>query len=398
MEPLKQQDILQPQNLRKSSSSNNSFKGGASSSVVKSSLPILERGLHESVKNYNFRKRQAWLDHVKSASSDTLLVLEQLTPNDIKRIYQRVNLCGLIKSPVYQWCGCGYRRGEFQCNYAHLCKRCAKRKARHISKSIKENIRYLPTQINGWRQKRLRFLTLTIVSTSNPLNTRKFLVGALNRFLNRKYQKDRIDGTMASIHTEKSKVTEGLYHVHFHLMVYSRWLDVKGHTLSNEWKEATKGAGKIVHIEIIKNQNQAIDFLSNYLLKHNPGSFLERLKLFYKKRYFFRYGCFNKGSPKHIFFFQEEIICSVCFLKINHVLVNSEEGKYFGNLDPPALPKPITRFYAVCPGCGLKVCPEDWNFQHGTCVLCTSLAHAISYPSAKKHARSKFIIATTRLP
>jgi len=333
--------------------------------------PHIQRGSLESLRNYNFRLRQAWLDQIKLTDSDTLLVLEQLTPHEIQRIYQRVNLCGLIKSPVYQWCDCGVRRGEFQCNYAHLCKRCAKRKARKISKSIKVNIRYLPTQIKGWRQKRLRFLTLTIVSTSDPLEARSFLVGALNRFLNRKLQKEKIDGCISSIHTEKSKVHEGLYHVHYHLMVYSSWLDVRDHTLSNEWKAATKGAGSIVHIEVLRNQNQAIDFLSNYLLKHNPGSFMERLKLFYRKRYFFRHGCFNKGSPNHIFFFQEEVICAVCFQLISSVPVDSEEGKYFGDLDPPHSPKPITRFYAVCPSCCEHTRPEDWDSQFQMCQKCS---------------------------
>ncbi|GAH90277.1 unnamed protein product [marine sediment metagenome] len=331
---------------------------------------ILQRGPRESLLEFSKREFKSRQIYWESLENPALLVLEQLTPDDIQRIKQRVDLCGLIKSPVYQWCDCGFRRGEFQCNYAHLCKKCAKRKARKISKSIKENIRYLPTQIRGWRQKRLRFLTLTIVSTSDPLEARSFLVGALNRFLNRKLQKDKISGCISSIHTEKSKFHEGLYHVHFHLMVYSSWLDVRDHTLSNEWKTATKGAGSIVHIEVLRNQNQAIDFLSNYLLKHNPGSFEERLNLFYRKRYFFRHGCFNKGSPKHIFFFQEEVICAVCFQKISVVPVNSEEGQYFGDLDPPHLPKPITRFYAVCPSCCEHTRPEDWDFEHGMCELC----------------------------
>ncbi|GAI67452.1 unnamed protein product, partial [marine sediment metagenome] len=130
----------------------------------------------------------------------------------------------------------------------------------------------------------------------------------------------------------------------------------------------------IVHIESLRDQNQAIDFLSNYLLKHNPGSFIERLKLFYKKRYFFRYGCFNKGSPKHIFFLHEEIICAKCLIEIQHILVDSEEGKHFGDLDPPEFPKPITRFYAVCPGCDLKInsydCYHDWNYKLGLCKFC----------------------------
>ncbi|GAI79331.1 unnamed protein product [marine sediment metagenome] len=110
---LELQNILKEKKLNSLTSSHNCNSSGGLpvGSLSGSLLPILEKGINESLKNYNFRKRQAWLDHIKSSDSSTLLVIEQLTPENIERIKQRVNLCGEIKSPVYQWCGCGYRKG-----------------------------------------------------------------------------------------------------------------------------------------------------------------------------------------------------------------------------------------------------------------------------------------------
>ncbi|KKK70543.1 hypothetical protein LCGC14_2922930, partial [marine sediment metagenome] len=360
----------QQQNLSIESSSNNSLQAetldadAGESCLYKASIPPRAFKLLKS--------KPASASSINSSLTDSPTLLVTTTDNspDIPRLKQRVAMCGNIASPVYQFCNCGFRRGSYQCNYPHLCKKCAKRIARKISNEIKASVQFLPTQINGFRQKRLRFLTLTILTAKQPEECRKSLVGALNRFLNRTYQKARIEGAIASIHIEKSKFIDGQYHIHFHLMIYSQWLDNRNYTLSNEWKKATKGEGEIVHIEAIRNQNQAIDFLSNYLLKHSPFSFEERVDLFYKKRFFFRYGCFNKGSPKNVLILIEEHICAVCETKMQSVLSNSEEAKHFGHLPPPARPQPITKFFVICPSCDLKVHPQDFNFSTKLCYLC----------------------------
>ncbi|MBA7538973.1 hypothetical protein ES705_31251 [subsurface metagenome] len=349
---------------------NGNLVGGEKSLLPYSHNSELTRAPAESLKNYRFRLKLAKEESQELTNSSTLLVSSTDNSPDFQKIKERVELCGKISSPVYQMCNCGWRKGSFQCNYPHLCKKCAKRIARKISNEIKNSVRYLPQQIKGFRHKRIRFLTLTILTAKDPEECRKSLISSLNRFLNRKYQRDRINGAIASIHVEKSEFIEGQYHIHFHLLIYSSWLDNRNYTLSDEWKESTRGEGEIVHIEALRDQNQSIDFLSNYLLKHTPYTFEERVNLFYKKRFFFRYGCFNKGSPKNVLIFIQEKICAVCETKIQAILSDSEEGKHFGNLDPPARPKVITKFYAVCPSCDLRVHPEDFNLSTKLCYLC----------------------------
>ena len=299
----------------------------------------------------------------------TLLVPKQITrhfsqpsPEKIARIRHRVQLCGLTNSGYIAMCGCGFKFSEFRCGYVHLCPTCAKIKSRKLARSLRENVQFLNQQINGFRQKKLRFLTLTIKTSEDPEKQRKLLIKYLNRFLKRKYAKDRIDGCVASIHIEKSKNIVGEYHVHFHTILYSKWLDVRNHTVSTEWSKATYENGKYVYIEQIKGLNEAVNYISQYLTKSSSFSFDDKIKLFFNKRFFFTYGIFNKGNPKYCMVLLEKKLCLACGENLQFIGSHTEEYailKRAYETKPPPFPKIATKFLFKCSECDGEFYIED---------------------------------------
>lgn len=306
----------------------------------------------------------------------TLLINKQITRQKseiFERVKHRVELCGQINSGYMALCSCSYKFLEFRCGYVHFCPVCAKIKSRKLARTLKENLRYLNQQIKGFRDKRLRFLTLTIENVEDVEKGRRFLIKSLNTFLHRKKQ-ENILGCIASIHTEKSKSFVGKFHIHFHTILYSSWLPVRQGITSLEWQQATKGRGKYVYVEDIKGLNQAIDYISNYLNK-NSFSFENKFNLFFKKRFFFKYGCFNKSSPNYVLILQEKSVCAECGSDIQFLGSWTEEyqlikGAYEKH-PPPNYLKIVKKFFITCPKCDLNVVADDFSFSENSCKFCS---------------------------
>jgi len=252
---------------------------------------------------------------------------------DFKRVASRVGLCGSIQSGSAGICSnCGkHRVFEFKCNYAHFCKVCAKIKARAVYKELISNLLHLNKNIKGYRTKRLKFLTLSSIPFSDVEEGRKFINQSFDRLLRRKKIKDVVFGSVSSIEAEKSKDSEGKYHVHIHAILYSKWLPVRDHTLSKEWEAASKGKGKIVYVEQIKGLNNAVKYIANYVTKNNSMPFKDKFFKMFGKRFFFRHGCFNKGSKHNILVLKSRLICLDCGQVVDIYRRQTEEGEHIWN-------------------------------------------------------------------
>lgn len=239
-------------------------------------------------------------------------------------------------------CGCGFKKFPKKCNY-RICTECAKSRS----------FRFYKKYLKPLRKKRiarsiydlgLRFLTLTIINQENLEEGINYLYKSFYKFNRRSYLKERIFGGLGVIDIKKGN--DGLWNLHAHFIIDSRYLDVKSHKktgrdskLVQEWKHCTKGSG-VLYIERIRNHKGALNYVLKYLTKGISDLSVEEKASFFKqifgRRLLFTFGQFYKIKEIKVKF-----TCNDCGECYQYISVGTEEyeisEKWF---DPPPDPPP----------------------------------------------------------
>jgi hypothetical protein len=151
-------------------------------------------------------------------------------------------------------------RVRISANYCHdrLCLPCAAAKAAQVKANI----------ITACQGKLVRFMTLTLRHSRSSLRDqvdrlyREFAILRRRRFF-----KSNVAGGIAVMETKLSD-RDGLWHVHLHCLIETKWLDQK--QLSQEWLAVT-GDSSIVDIRQVQGE-EAIRYVAKYAAKGTDNS------------------------------------------------------------------------------------------------------------------------------
>ncbi len=232
-----------------------------------------------------------------------------------------------------------------KCNY-RICPDCSKTMA---WRSYNQFIEFLKTRkiARSIFSSGLRHLILTIKNEKDIAVGINKLYAYFKKFRRSKYANEKINdeirlkGGLGVIQVTKGE--DGLFHVHFHFIIDSSYLDMKSHKkkggdsrLVQEWKKCTGGDG-ILQVKRVRGYEGAL----NYVLRYVVGEFEEMssrdVALFFqatfKRRLLFTFGSFYKiKRPKKI-------------KKFQYVLPNSEEyEKFYASVKTKVDPQRVMGF------------------------------------------------------
>lgn len=145
---------------------------------------------------------------------------------------------------------------------------------------------------------RLRFLTLTLAHTSQPLAAQlDRLVAAFKKLRGTPLWKQRVRGGVAFLEVKLSDRT-GRWHPHFHVLVDSDFLPQS--VLSALWLDAT-GDSKIVDIRLVRDPEEISRYVTKYVTKPLSASVLrdaattvEAVAALHNRRLFISFGAWTK--------------------------------------------------------------------------------------------------------
>ena len=224
-------------------------------------------------------------------------------------------------------CSCGYIQTPKRCNY-RICPCCGKIRS---FKFYNQFIKYLKKQriARSIYDNGLRFLTLTIKNQRNLNKNITELYKAFTKLKRRNYFKERVKGGLGTIDVKKGK--NGLWNLHIHFIINSKYLDMKSHKktgkdskLVKEWKICTNGSG-VLYIERVRNHGGALGYILKYLTKGLKELSYKTKAIFFKatfgRRLLFTFGEFYKLKKQQ----KERVRCPECHGLYQYIAENSEE-------------------------------------------------------------------------
>ncbi|MEK6910529.1 MAG: protein rep [Nanoarchaeota archaeon] len=246
-------------------------------------------------------------------------------------------------------CNCNILKVKKRCNY-RVCEFCGKiRSYKFYDKYIEIiKVKPIPHYFNG---RGLKFLTLTIVNQSDMIKAIDELFESITRFKRDKYVKEHIYGGLGCIEVKVGN--DGLWNVHAHFIIDSRYLDMRSHNKTGQdtklvevWKRCSKGS-YIVDIRPVKGREGALRYVLKYLTKgiidltdKQKAEFFEKT---FGRRLLFTFGDFY-DIPKIT---KEKRVCKDCGGRYMYIYEGSEEydmifgvGRY--KREPP--PKDLNDF------------------------------------------------------
>jgi hypothetical protein len=211
---------------------------------------------------------------------------------------KRLRDCGTYKMGGIILCNCKPIPLIFRCNY-RICDYCSKRRSYRLHDKY---ITFLRSRkvARSLYARGLRLLTLTIKNTKTIEEGIDKLYESLRDFRRLKYIKERLEGGLGVIEVTKGK--DGLSHVHMHLIIESKYLDMKSHKkkggdsqLVKSWKKATGDSG-ILDVRRIESLSGALGYVLKYITKGTKGLSEEEAAIFFKAiskhRILFTFGTF----------------------------------------------------------------------------------------------------------
>lgn len=243
-------------------------------------------------------------------------------------------------------CGCGFKKFPKRCNY-RICTECGKARS---FKFYKKYIEYLKKKriARSIYDSGLRFLTLTIINQENLEEGINYLYRYFYKFNRRSYLKERVSGGLGVIDIKKGN--DGLWNLHTHFIIDSKYLDVKSHKktgkdskLVQEWKHCTGGSG-VLYIERIRDHKGALNYVLKYLTKGISDLSVEEKASFFKqifgRRLLFTFGEFYRMKEIKIKF-----KCEDCGLFYQYISVGTEEYEIFLETEKPPDPNLLPSYF-----------------------------------------------------
>ncbi|MDO8623318.1 MAG: protein rep [archaeon] len=304
-------------------------------------LLLIQRG------SVAFRQEPSNKDFPKSSEGALLLDLigisEQLKKDEkfIKQA-QKIRSCG--KSYSTFMCNCKFIKVRKRCNYI-ICPVCGNIRTEKLYKKFADLVKSKKVAMSIY-DTGLRFLSLTVKNVEDVIGGVDKLYSSFKKLRRRKYWKERVLGGIGAIDMKKGQ--DGLWNVHIHALIYSKYLDMKSHKkkggnakLVEEWKKCT-GGDSILDIKRVRSKGGALRYILKYLAKGiSDLSYEEKARFF--KLTFGRRLLFTFGSKKDKIFYGVKIpkkknLCRDCHSSFQYVSPLSPEGelseKYFSEKKP----------------------------------------------------------------
>ena len=275
---------------------------------------------------------------------DSLLLSEQLGKDEkFTKQAQKIKSCGKGYSTFM--CGCKFIRIPKRCNYI-ICSECGKIRSERFYKKF---IKLVKTKriARSIYDIGLRFLTLTISNIKNVIEGVDKLYYAFKKLRRRDYWKARVLGGIGAIDMKKDG--KGLWNIHIHALIFSRYLDMKSHKkkggnskLVQEWKQCT-GGDAILDIKRVNSHEGSLYYILKYLAKGITDLSYEQKAQFFKLT-FRRRLLFTFGKKKDKIFYgvkiiKEKTLCENCNCPYQYVSPFSKEydlaEAYFKKDKPP---------------------------------------------------------------
>jgi hypothetical protein len=239
-------------------------------------------------------------------------------------------------------CNCGFKRFPKKCNY-RICSECGRARS---FKFYKKYLKHLKKRriARSIYDGGLRFLTLTIENQKALSEGITKLNDSFIRLNRRTYFKNRVSAGIGVIDIKRGK--DGLWNLHIHFLIDSKYLDVKSHKqtgedakLVQEWKHSTNGSG-ILYIERVRGYEGSLGYVLKYLTKGIADLSIEEKASFFKqifgRRLLFTFGEFYK-IKEH----KEQFFCEKCGLFYQYIGMGTEEYEYSRRwFEPPPDPPP----------------------------------------------------------
>ena len=274
---------------------------------------------------------------------DSLYLSEQLGKDEKFEVQAyKLKSCGQFSTILM--CGCGFIKVPKRCNYI-ICSRCGKIRS---DKFYKRFIRLVKTKriARSIYDVGLRFLTLTIRNVRDVIEGVDKLYTSFKKLRRRDYWKNRVLGGIGSIDMKKAE--DGLWNIHIHALIFSRYLDMKSHKkkggdskLVQEWRKST-GGDSILDIKRVRSHEGALYYILKYLAKGiSDLSYEEKaefFKLTFRRRLLFAFGRKKDKIFYGIKIIKTPALCKNCHDPFEYIRLHSEEyesaEKYFSEKPP----------------------------------------------------------------
>lgn len=183
--------------------------------------------------------------------------------------------CGSTQAVVDRFCSCGSdarvlisadgQDARIKSNKCHhrFCKACGIERQRLITQNM----------LHFCAGKQLRFLTLTLKHTTEPLADQlDHLYDSFNRLRERVAWKEHVDGAAVFFEVKPADAADE-WHPHLHIIFEGR--KYPHHLIKSDWQEVT-GGSTIVDIRYVYNQEKAIGYVAKYAAKPLHASLYHR--------------------------------------------------------------------------------------------------------------------------
>lgn len=158
-----------------------------------------------------------------------------------------------------------YRLAGSTC-HDRFCVPCATERSYMISTNV----------LDVAKDKQIRFLTLTIKTTNEPLShSLDKIYRSFATLRRRLFWQQRVTGGVAFLENKWSDKGQR-WHPHFHCLIEGSWIDRK--LIQKAWREIT-GDSYIIDIRMPKSERQVIQYITKYASKPLNNTFLNHANL-----------------------------------------------------------------------------------------------------------------------
>jgi hypothetical protein len=213
------------------------------------------------------------------------------------RIYRAIQQTEVTDSRSRRFAGCGAHvwvlmsrddadvfKVVLGCCHDRFCLPCSRARAATIRANLCEHTEGM----------KLRFLTLTLAHTDQPLGAQlDRLFAAFKRLRSKALWKERVRGGVAFLEVKRSERT-GRWHPHFHVLLDSDFLPQA--TISALWLDVT-GDSRIVDIRLVRGQHDVANYVTKYVTKpiqaatvRDREGLIEAVKALSGRRMFIAFG------------------------------------------------------------------------------------------------------------
>jgi hypothetical protein len=225
--------------------------------------------------------------------------------------------CGAGCCVEYSQTAGTFRVRAFYC-HDRFCLPCARSRAKKIEAAL----------LDLTQGDKVRFITLTLARTDEPLQTRlSHLLKSFKRLRRQEFWKRGVRAGTAVVEITRGEHGDH-WHVHLHALIVGTWVDQR--ELSAGWKEATDGS-IIADIRLIRDRSSGVAYVAKYAGKawsrqvlEDPDALIECVLALRGKRLLINFGDWHG---------RREVLCKVEHFDwkrvgwLNHIYADAVERK-----------------------------------------------------------------------